>query len=138
MIAEPLDLHRGAVESLATKYRSEGYEVTIAPGEQDLPPALSRSHPDLIARRGSEGIVAEVKLRGPSSHGESWEQIDRLAHTTKALPGWRFELVIVDEQAPSEAAESGRSWSEDEIRHVLRDVEVLLAQRLNEAALLCG
>jgi hypothetical protein len=30
MIAEPLDLHRGAIEALAARFRSEGYEATAA------------------------------------------------------------------------------------------------------------
>jgi hypothetical protein len=136
MIAEPLDLHRGAIEALAAKYRSEGYEVTVEPGEREMPPALHGSHPDLIARRGGEGIVAKVKLRQPSNGDEGWERIDRLAQATRGLPGWRFELVIVDERAREGPVESGRSWSTDEVGQALRNVEHLLAANLHEAAIL--
>lgn len=130
-----LDLHDGAVQSLARRFREEGYDVVVEPGPDELPPALRSFRPDLLARRGVEGVIAEVKTRRPASQ-KNWAVVERMAEATRALPGWRFELTLIDEAAEGPEA-AGSDWSADEIRQALADTADLIDRgRLAPALLL--
>ena len=63
------------LDQVAQQYRDEGYEVVLEPRGDALPPFLDGFQPDLIARRGHEGVVAEVA----SKRGD-------LADDSKLLP----------------------------------------------------
>jgi len=83
-------LHR-----LAREYRQQGYQVTLHPQSSALPPALAGCDLDLVAIRGSEAIVAEVRtqetltLGGPSD-------LARISQQVQQVPGWKFELVVTN------------------------------------------
>lgn len=130
---ELLDLHEGAVLSLASRYRKEGYDVVVEPGPDELPPALRAFRPDLLARRGSEGVIAEIKRR-PASR-DRWAEVERMAEAARSLPGWRFELMLIDDPAEGPQA-AGRDWSADEIRRALADAEELIDRDQAAPALL--
>jgi len=134
MIAESLDLERSVVQSLAQRYRGEGYEVAVDPRPHELPPALRRFHPDIVALRGSEGVVVEVKRRRPAASGAR-DEIEELASAVRALPNWRFELVVIDDDVEGPVGE-GRDWSDADVRQALRDVEDLVDRDRLEPALL--
>ena len=134
MIAEPLNLERSVLESLAQRYRHEGYEVVVAPRMADLPRSLQRFQPDLIARRGPEGIVVEVKRRRPTDAGAS-AQIEQLAQAVRTLPNWRFELVVVDDVVEGPDS-GGRDWSPADVAQALFEVEELIEKERIEPALL--
>ena len=95
-----LDLHDGVVQSLAQRFREDGYDVIVEPSPDELPPALRSFRPDLLARRGSEGVIAEVKTRRPPSR-KNWTTVERMAEATRAMPGWRFELTLITNPTPS-------------------------------------
>jgi hypothetical protein len=133
MLAEPLDLEAAAVQSLASRYRKEGYEVVVEPRDSELPEALRQFRPDLVARRGDELVVAEVKRRRPG--GAAWREVERLAEVTRALPRARFDLVVLDDAADGPEAD-GRDWSAEEARHALADAEELIDRGSAAPALL--
>ena len=135
MMAEPIDLARSVLQSLAQRYRDEGFEVVTEPQPADLPRSLRRFQPDLIARRGSEGLVVEVERRRSAMAGAG-AQIERLAEAVRGLPGWRFELVLIDDvvEGPNRA---GRGWSNEDVQRALDEAEELVkAERLESALLL--
>lgn len=122
------------LQSLARRYRGEGYEVVVEPRKDDLPESLQRFRPDLIARRGSEGVVVEIKRRRPATAGAE-AQIERLAQAVRALPDWRFELVLIDDVVEGPAS-AGRDWSVEDVRRALGEVEELIRGDRVEPALL--
>jgi hypothetical protein len=135
MIAEPLDLERSVVQSLAQRYRDEGYGVAVEPRPDELPPALRRFRPDIVAQHGAEGVVVEVKRRQPPTASAARDQIEELASAVRALPNWRFELVVIDDALEGPIGD-GRDWSEGDVEQALREVEDLVDRGRLEPALL--
>ena len=78
---------------VAEDYRSKGYEVSLQPGPDQLPPSLAGYRPDFVARKGDETVVVEIKSR-PTSRREP--PLESLAKAVRALPGWRLELVLAE------------------------------------------
>jgi hypothetical protein len=133
-VSEIFDLHDGAIQSLARRYREEGYDVIVEPRVDDLPPPFQSFRPDLLARRGTEGVIAEVKRRRPASR-ERWAEVERMAEAARNLPGWRFDLMVIDDNTEGPEAE-GHDWSTGEIRRALADAEELIDRSSTAPALL--
>jgi hypothetical protein len=76
----------------AEDYREHGYEVWLHPDGSVLPGLPTNLKPDLVARRGSETVIVEVKS------GEAIESegtLSELAKYAEELPGARLELIAV-------------------------------------------
>ncbi len=95
MATPTVNLERERLLQLAEEYRNNGYEVAFHPGLEDLPDLLRNYRPDMIARRGDEAVIVEVKSRHllGSSQGQ---YLQDLAQAVEQNPGWRFELVMAN------------------------------------------
>jgi len=82
--------HDAIVEELARKYQGLGYQVLREPAE-GIDIGGKSYRPDLIAKRGPETIVAEVKVVSRPEDNARWSQV---ADAINARPGWRFVLVL--------------------------------------------
>src|SRR5258708_22416779 len=49
------------LEQVAEKYRAEGYEVTLHPRGDQLPPFAAAFHPEILARNGGLQVLVAVK-----------------------------------------------------------------------------
>lgn len=107
-------LERERLLELALEYRNKGYEVLFQPSPEDLPDFLSNYRPNMIARRGDEAVVVEVKSR--SSLSTSDQYLRYLAQAVEQHPGWRFELVIANSGNSVFLAKAERTLQEDEIK----------------------
>ncbi len=87
------DLERAAIKRLANEYAQKGYEVIIGPEPGDLPAALANYRVDLVAKRGDEVIIVDVKTRRTLNDKPD---LRGLARAVKGLPGWRLELVVTN------------------------------------------
>lgn len=79
------------VENVAERYRSEGYQVTMAASKSVLPVEIDdlRDSIDLIAQKGDEWVAVEVKRR------DQLYDINPMAIAIKQnLPEWRYDLVV--------------------------------------------
>ncbi len=54
------------LSALAEKYRSQGYEVKVRPGADDLPDFARRSEANLLARKGREILLLRLNEGGQS------------------------------------------------------------------------
>jgi uncharacterized protein YutE (UPF0331/DUF86 family) len=88
------------LRKVAKRYQDEGYEVVVRPKGDAVPSFAAGYEPDLIARNGSENVVAEVKQNRAMISSDP--KITRLAEVTNAQPGWRFDLVILESESPLE------------------------------------
>ena len=91
-------LERQRVMSLVREYRRHGYDVTVYPGADDLPPALAKCPFALIAHKGGEAervIAVEVRTRDRLTLNGS-EDLRRMAEKVNQFPGWDFELVVTN------------------------------------------
>ncbi len=126
--ATPLAYGRELEELVARQLAAEGYDVVLQPKWDDLPPDIARWQPDLLARRGDERLVVEVKARQPD--GPARSRVDALAQAVGSHPSWRFRLVVAP---PAEAA---AEWSIEEVEQRVAEARTLAAAGHGEAALL--
>src|SRR5882724_2717319 len=91
------------VRELVEDYRRRGYEVTLRPSILTMPgvPIFPSGYePDLVAKRGDECVVVEV--RSGETLGQS-PAVTAIAQAVMLQPGWTFELAIA-ESASAESA----------------------------------
>ena len=121
------------LQEVAQEYRARGYEVVVGPGGDQLPESLVPYRPDLLARRGDERVVVEVKSWASPGQGPKLED---LARAVKAQPGWRFDVVLTDPEALRLPDGGARAWDEEDVAHGLAEVDALLGAGHTEPALL--
>lgn len=76
------------------RLRAAGWDVVVRPGPGELPTALSDYQPDLVAHRGDEHAIVEIKSRRVPPNLD----LVTLAERVAGLQGWRLELVYVPEE----------------------------------------
>jgi len=84
---------------IASRFEREGFDVLIEPKGAAVPRWLRSFSPDLIAVRGDERVVVDVRSR-QEAHGD--DGLRRLAEAIENHPSWRLELDISNprESAP--------------------------------------
>jgi hypothetical protein len=110
------------LERVAERYRSEGYEVTLAAAPGALPEEIDHARKDvaLLAHKGREWVAIDVKRR------DELYEINPLAIAIKNLPEWRYDLVVYP---PDEIDAIPLGNGEDESHYVeslLKEAEEVL------------
>ncbi len=82
------------VQSLAEKYRANGYTVEIEPDFSHIPFDLNGYRPDMIAIKGDSKLIIEVKQK---SQRVSVERLQAVAQLISEHQGWRFIIVTQDD-----------------------------------------
>ena len=119
------------LQRIADDYRRRGYEVSIAPTGNDLPGFLSHDTPDIIAHRGDEHLVIEVKH---SPKDVDPVQLRAIADRIESEPGWRYVVLATPEAAREQ--QSLQTVDEQTVRRQLKESQLLLDSRHPEAALM--
>jgi hypothetical protein len=110
--SDPVTSERQAIRQYADWYSQQGYQVSVEPPARELPEFLRTLAPDLIARRGDENIVVEVKTSSPAS----FEQVQQLARALEHRAGWKLQVVYADMpdpewEPPSELPQTIDLWA---------------------------
>ncbi len=113
---------RTLLEKTAERYRAKGYKVAIEPAAKERPDFLSDFLPDLIATKGDEGVVVELKTPYPR---DADARMSEIAGRVRQQPGWRFDLVI----GGSAEAAKGDLPSARVLRSRLKEAAELLEAR---------
>ncbi|MFI4988204.1 MAG: hypothetical protein ACHQF3_12260 [Alphaproteobacteria bacterium] len=82
---------REAIAKAADDLVRQGYEVVREPDRSALPDFLRNFRPDLIAHRGDEHLVVEVKSNWFDQEPRQWRA---LAEEVGRHPGWQLRLVL--------------------------------------------
>lgn len=135
MITPTANLERERLLKLAEEYRNKGYEVSFHPNlVKDLPSVLRNYRPDMIARRGDETVIIEVKSR--SSLNSSFRKyLQNIALFVEQNPGWRFELVMINPEDAAYFPKAESSLEKSEIETRLQVARQLTAQHPESAIL---
>lgn len=80
------------------EYKLKGYEVTINPNSEQLPPFIASFNPDAIATSENDNVVIEVSSNSSKKEVGS---LAPLAEVVEREPNWRFELVVTNSAQPS-------------------------------------
>lgn len=92
------------VESLVREYERDGYSVVVEPDSSRMPAKLRSFEPDLLARRGDERVVVEI--RGPGLKRPS-DEARALASAIEAHDNWRLDLVFYEPEEERRARIAG-------------------------------
>jgi hypothetical protein len=115
-------MEQEALERVAQRYRDEGYDVIVHPQGEQVPPFLANFRLDLIATRGNEGIVVEIKTNRIDLSDDP--DITRLAEIVNAQPGWRLDVVVLEpETAVEKAAQDATEPSDEQLFQILDAAE---------------
>jgi REase_AHJR-like len=112
------------LDQLANEYQRRGYQVTLVPEAQDLPPSLRRLRPNLLASRADDHVAVIVETKRPSSALRTTPDIEALR-----AEGWRLELNFAADPVPPIAAP-------DVVTARLREATQIANDHHKEAALL--
>ena len=126
-VAAAHEVEHRLTEQVARQLVEEGYDVLLEPSPLLLPRELAGHRPNILARRGDENLLVEVKLV-PSPAGA--EQVQRLIQAVRSLPGWEVRLVTAPRPEPTSP------WSVAEGEARLAEAERLAGQGYQEAALI--
>lgn len=122
------------IERVADQYRDEGYEVVVRPGRDRLPAFAADLPADLIAERGAEKVWVVARPRRSDLADEP--AVNRAAEVVNAQTGWRFDLVILEPDAPlGRLAGTAAEPSPEQFRTLLRRARAAEAAGLHEMAL---
>ena len=80
------------VEQLRRSYVSKGYKFIAQPRGEDSPSFLANFVPDAIALSSSDKVVLEIKSSKTTNSKNALVKF--LADEVPKHPGWRFELII--------------------------------------------
>lgn len=120
-------------QQVAEEYRGKGYDVVLEPGPDQLPSVLAQYRPDIVARKGDETIVIEVKSRHSLRRPP---QVEALAKAVRELPGWRLELIVARPDVAFPLPELTEPWGEEQVSDALDEAGQLLRTNHPAAALL--
>jgi hypothetical protein len=115
--------------ALAADLARQGYEVLREPTLAELPEFLRGYRPDLIAHRGDEHLVVEIKANDRPPH---WRE---LAEAVGRHPGWNLQLIMA---APTRGNITSfpQPPSQDDIRRQLAAAQRIYDSGEHAAALL--
>ena len=116
-------------EVKAEEYRSKGYVVSRDESLDVLPGFRA----DLVARKGDEVRVIEVKCRSTLTANPRAAELARLVN---ARPGWSFELILVGQPEGLESPDGAESFEGEHILQRIEQAEKVLESGFPEAAFL--
>jgi Holliday junction resolvase len=106
---------RDLVERVAQDYRQRGYDVIQTPSPDRKPSFLGHIVPDLIAQKGDEKIVIEVKrVRTPRLP----PSLRALLEALRTQPDWRLRLVYAGPEGELETFEVPTLTTEESQRQI--------------------
>ena len=88
---------------IAKRYEEQGYVVTLDPPSSEFPFSLGSYRPDILAKKGDEKIIVDVKMAGTRGDAEAYLRLDQ---EIQRHPGWRFLFVSVTEEELQEQISS--------------------------------
>jgi hypothetical protein len=121
------------LERLRQSYVGRGYEFLIEPTGEDLPDFLRGKRPDAIARSPQEKIVIELKSTRSKSRDPA---LSFFASEVPKHAGWKFQLVILDEE--SGGADRDAEPSDPELREQYSKITSFVRDGDNKTALILG
>ena len=109
---------------IAERYEELGYAVTLEPPRSAVPFLTDNYIPDILAVKGEEKLLIEVKRSGTRIDPEFYFRFDQ---EVQNHPGWRFLLVTVSDAELQEYATGiSRNGRIELIQENLRNIDSLV------------
>jgi hypothetical protein len=110
-----------AVEVVADRYRSEGYQVTVRPKDNQVPEFAAGLNADLLATKDDEHVFVQVKENREGLRDDV--ATSNIADVVNARPGWRLDLVVLNGDSTDKLAREAPEPSADVILRKIDDAE---------------
>ena len=101
------------ISKLARDYKNLGYQVFAELTGYKSPDVISGVKPDLVAKKGDETIIIEVKTRDTTKSNK--DKIEQLARYADSRPGTRFDFVMTNPRPTPERFKRWRSAIAEEL-----------------------
>ncbi len=88
-----------ATRIVAKELEGKGYTVICEPSPEHIPFSLGKYRPDLLAVKGDDNLIVEIKMRETSEPVSFYREIADVVNTH---PNWRFLIMTV----PKKTAET--------------------------------
>jgi len=121
------------ISEIAAQYERDGFVVAVEPHPSAVPFDLGGYRPDLLASKGDEHHIVEVRESGKHL---SVDRFQELAEEIGRHGGWRFFLVTSDDVSPDGIPTSSPLLSWKDLWEQSRIAPKLLELGAHEAALL--
>jgi REase_AHJR-like len=113
------------LKRVADTYTRQGYQVTIRPDPEALPPFARDFKVEILGKRGTEGVLVSVKKDRDEAAADP--SLTRYAESTGFQKGWRFDLAVVEAERPSTHEIDGASdFSEEDIQNSFNDASEMV------------
>lgn len=111
---------------IGKRYEENGYAVTYGPKKEWIPFDLGTYTPDILAIRGEENLLIEVKTKRSSVDIDRYRRVDK---EVQRHPGWRFLIVTVPdlETLTSQGSRPDENVSVERIERVLEQIDKITA-----------
>ncbi len=121
-----------AVRSTVDNLRKQGYAVVVEPDPTAIPFDLQQYRPDILATRGDENLIIEIKTRGEHRSVERYQEI---AEIVGSHENWRFMLSTVNELEPLDQSSVGDQANPQSLNRMLSKLDLLLSSENYDLAL---
>src|SRR5947209_20068975 len=81
------------VNQVADRYRGQGYNVIVHPGQEALPPFAKDFKVDILATRSDGGVLVSAK-KSPRELQQD-PNLARYAEVTNSQKGWRYDVFVL-------------------------------------------
>jgi hypothetical protein len=121
------------LERTAKQYRDEGYLVITHPDRDHLPGFAADFGVDLLATRGDERVLVQVKQDRAALEADP--SVPARAEITNAQPGWQYDLVLLNPDNPvRRTIRDAEEPSIEQIEQMLHEAEMVLRANALRAA----
>ena len=132
--SEVMDLEQ-ELKRVADSYASKGYQVSLRPGPDHLPPFAKDFKVEVVGKRGSEGVLVAVKRNRDELAADT--ELARYADAASKQAGWRLDLVVLEGVSPlGRDARGAHDFSAEDISTSLPDAEQMARMGFVRAAVI--
>jgi hypothetical protein len=122
-----------ALEQVAKRYAEEGFSVSLHPQGEQLPAFAKDFGVDILATRGEERVLVQVKWDREDLEADP--SVPAQAGVTNTQPGWRYDLVVLNEGDPFRRVTRGATEpTREQIEEMLQNVDRLMQAGYLQAA----
>jgi uncharacterized protein YutE (UPF0331/DUF86 family) len=123
------------LKRVADSYTDQGYEVTLRPGPDRLPPFAKDFKVEIVGKRGTQGVLVAVKKTRDDLAADP--NVQRYAEVIGTQPGWRFDLAVLKGSDPNARdLRDAREFSDEEIGKSLTEAEKIAGMGFGRAGVI--
>lgn len=126
------DSGQKSIEIMVQKLKGKGYEVVIEPSPAEIPFELPDYQPDLLATKGDENLIIEIKSK---NFPRSIERYKAISDIISRQSNWRFMLSTIDDNYQDEGVQLTVEANTESVTKLLTKLELILDSESSNLAL---